>query len=122
MDEDSKSGKNISLLNIDFNCGSDVAIKFLDMIEKATGAILGPHQLKRIAKAKAESDQMFARSQIKISDLESRALARILRREAVAQKNIEEIMSLLENPSPFIIMLGILFLILICIGFLYIFF
>lgn len=31
-------------------------------------------------------------------------------------------MSLLENPSPFIIMLGILFLILICIGFLYIFF
>ena len=64
------------------------------LIQKISDAVAGyfkPYQIRRVAKAKAEADIIKERAQIKITNLQRRALARFVSEEARKQDNIESI-------------------------------
>ncbi len=64
------------------------------LIKKVSGAIGGvfePWQIKRVAKAEAEANQIKAKSEIEITDLHQRAMHRFVEEEANRQENMEEI-------------------------------
>ena len=64
------------------------------LIEKVSEGFAGyfkPFQIKRVANAEAEADRIRAASRIEVSDMEERALARMVAEEGQKQENIEEI-------------------------------
>jgi hypothetical protein len=66
------------------------------LIEKISDAIGGyckPYQIRRIAKAEADAAIIEAQAQIKITQLQHRALTRFVSEEAKKQDNIEKITS-----------------------------
>ena len=63
----------------------------IEKIADATGAVLGPWQIERVAKANANADQTKALSDIKITELQQRAMFRLLQEETKRQENIESI-------------------------------
>ena len=74
-------------------------------ISNAAGVLFEPHQIKRIAKAKAEAARIEAQSEIEITDLYRRAARRWIEEEAQRQKNMEDITAkalpqLDENAKP----------------------
>lgn len=84
---------------------SKPATVLIEKISDAVGGIFKPFQIVRVAKAEAEAGRIQAESQIKITDLQRRAMHRFLVEEANKQSNIEDIthraLPLLEaNSSP----------------------
>lgn len=70
---------------------SKPATVLIEKISEATGGILKPWQIKRVAKAEAEAGKVKAIANLEITELEQRALQRFIREEAIKQNNIEEI-------------------------------
>jgi hypothetical protein len=94
---------NTSLVNIGEL--SKPATVLIEKISDAVGGIFEPHQIRRVARAKADANIIIAKSKIKITNLEQRALARFLTEEAKKQNNIEAITAsalpqLEENAKP----------------------
>jgi hypothetical protein len=70
---------------------SKPATALIEKVSDAVGGILKPWQIRRVAQAEAEADRIRAVSQIKITDLQNRALRRFLNEEVKKQNNIEAI-------------------------------
>lgn len=67
------------------------ATKLVERISDAIGGIAKPWQIKRVANAEAQAEIIKAEAQIKITELERRAIQRLIREEAQKQENIEAI-------------------------------
>ncbi|WP_292482224.1 DUF2806 domain-containing protein [Mesorhizobium sp.] len=63
----------------------------IEKVSDAVGGIAKPWQIKRVANAEAEAAKIKAIAQLEITDLEQRALARMVREEGIKQENIEAI-------------------------------
>lgn len=70
---------------------SKPATVLIEKVSDAVGGIAKPWQIKRVALAEAEADIIRAESKIQISELEQRALVRMVREEGQKQENIEGI-------------------------------
>lgn len=84
---------------------SKPATVLIERVSDAIGGIAKPWQTKRVASAEAEAEKIRALAQIEISEMEQRALARMIREEGIKQANIEAITSqaipeLNENAKP----------------------
>lgn len=67
------------------------AVVLIEKISEAVGGIAAPWQIKRVAAAEAKADLIRANARIEISELEERALRRMVREEGKKQQNIENI-------------------------------
>ncbi len=67
------------------------ATVLIERVSDAVGGIFKPHQIKRTAKAKAEAEKIEALAKIEVSEIEQRALTRLLKEEGKKQENIERI-------------------------------
>ena len=84
---------------------SKPANTLIEKISNAVGVFFEPHQIKRVAKAKAEAARIEGQSEIDITDLHRRAARRWIEEEAQRQKNMEDITAkalpqLNENANP----------------------
>jgi hypothetical protein len=79
----------MSLVNLDFI--SEPATKLIEKVSDAVGGMAKPWQMKRVAKAEAEAEIIRAEANIQISDIERRAMERLVREEGKKQENIENI-------------------------------
>jgi carbamoylphosphate synthase small subunit len=70
---------------------SKPATVFIEKISDAVGGVAKPWQLTRVAKAEAKADIIRSQAKIEISELERRALERMVREEGKKQENIESI-------------------------------
>lgn len=70
---------------------SKPATILVEKICNAVGVIYEPTRIKRQATAEAEAEKIKALARIELSDLERRALERLVRQEARKQDNIEQI-------------------------------
>jgi len=79
------------------------ATVLIEKISEAVGGVFKPYQIVRVAKAEAEANRIQTESQIKVTDLQRRAMHRFLEEEAKKQSNIESItqnaLPLLEDKS-----------------------
>lgn len=66
----------------------------IERISDAVGAVFEPFQIKRVAKAEAEAAIIKAAGEIEVSDLQRRAVRRLVHQEARRQRNIEQVTSL----------------------------
>lgn len=82
---------NTSLINL--GDLSKPASVFLEKISDAVGGLFKPWQIRRIADAEADAENVRAVSQIDITDLQHRAVQRFMIEEAMKQANIESIAS-----------------------------
>lgn len=79
----------MSLINLSkISKPADTLIK---KISNATGAVFEPHQIRRVAKAKADAALIQAESEVQITELHRRAARRWIEEEARHQKNMEDI-------------------------------
>lgn len=90
---------------INFGDLSKPATVLIKKIAEATGGIFKPWQIRRVAQAEADAKKILASAQIDISDIEDRALQRLVSEEAKNQINIEKITALSlpqlnENVNP----------------------
>jgi hypothetical protein len=76
-----------SLIKVD----SAAAKALIEKIAEGIGGHFKPYQIKRVAKAEAEAEIIRAKAQIKIDQLQRRAVARFIAEEAKKQDNIENI-------------------------------
>ena len=76
---------------IDVSKISKPADTLIKKISRATGAVFEPHQMRRVAKAKADAALIQAESEIQITELHRRAARRWIEEEARHQKNMEDI-------------------------------
>lgn len=79
------------IIKLDFGNLSKPATLLIKKISDAIGGYAKPWQTKRVAEAEAEADIIKAQAQIKITNLQRRALARFIDEEAKKQNNIETI-------------------------------
>ncbi len=81
------------LVNIDIDLGklTEPVTKFVDRVADYFDARVLPGNIKRTAKAEAEAAIIKARSDVKISDIERRAIRRWLVEEEKHQRNIEQV-------------------------------
>lgn len=70
---------------------SKPATVLMKKISDAVGGIYEPYQIKRIAKAEAETEKIRALADIEIKHLQQRALVRFVAEEAKKQANMEAI-------------------------------
>lgn len=70
---------------------SKPATVLIEKVSDAVGGIAKPWQIERVAKAEAAAAKIKAIAQIEITDLEQRALVRMVREEGIKQENIEVI-------------------------------
>jgi len=70
---------------------SKPATILIEKISDAIGALYKPKQIKRIAQAEAEAEKIKVLAGIEMSDIQQRALGRLLQEEGKKQKNIESI-------------------------------
>ncbi|MBI4186006.1 MAG: DUF2806 domain-containing protein [Chloroflexi bacterium] len=70
---------------------SKPATVLIQKISDAVGGLYKPYQIRRVAKAEAEAEIIREQAQIKITNLQRRALARFVSEEAKKQDNIESI-------------------------------
>ncbi len=82
-------GDPTSLLNIGEL--SKPASILIEKISDAIGGIAKPFQIRRVAQAEIDAEIIKAKGQIKITELERRALQRFAAEEAIKQSNIEAI-------------------------------
>lgn len=76
-----------SLIKVD----SEAAKALIEKIAEGIGGHFKPYQIKRVAKAEAEAEIIRAKAQIKIDELQRRAVARFIAEEAKKQDIIENI-------------------------------
>lgn len=76
---------------INFGDISKPATVLIEKISDAVGAIYRPHQIKRVAEAEADADRTRAVANLQISDMQRRAMHRMLQEEEAKQKNMESI-------------------------------
>ncbi|MGD0109241.1 MAG: DUF2806 domain-containing protein [Rhodopila sp.] len=81
------------------------ATTLIEKVSDAIGGIAKPWQITRVASAEAKAELIRLESKIKLSDIERRALQRMVREEGKKQKNIESITnnaitSLLPDSKP----------------------
>jgi hypothetical protein len=69
------------------------AVVLIEKISEAVGGIAKPWQIRRVASAESKADLIRAQTRIEISELEERALLRMVREEGARQENIENITS-----------------------------
>jgi hypothetical protein len=81
--------ERISLFN--FGDVSKPATILIEKISQAIGGYFKPYQIKRVAKAEAEAEIIKAQAQIKVTNLQYRALVRFVAEEARKQDNMEKI-------------------------------
>ena len=67
------------------------ATVLIEKISDAVGGVFKPFQIVRVAKAEAEAEVIHAEAQIRVSDIQRRAMHRFLVEEAKRQSNIESI-------------------------------
>ena len=79
-----------SLISIDGKI-SEPATALINKISDAIGGYFKPRQIRRVAEAEAEAEIINAKAQIKVSQLQRRALIRFISEEAKKQENIESI-------------------------------
>lgn len=82
-------GEGNSLINL--GDLSKPATVLIEKVSDAVGAIYKPHQIKRVAKAEAEAKKIMAIADIEISDIQQRAMVRLIQEEGKKQENIENI-------------------------------
>ena len=70
---------------------SKPATVLMKKISDAVGSIYKPYQIKRIAKAEAETEKIRALADIEIKHLQQRALVRFVAEETKKQANMEAI-------------------------------
>lgn len=90
---------------IDLGDLSKPATALIEKVSDAVGAIYKPYQIKRIAKAEAEAKKITALADIEISEIQQRAVVRLIQEEGKKQENIENITGkaaekLNENAKP----------------------
>jgi hypothetical protein len=78
---------------IDLGKLAEPATALVNKISDAIGGIARPWQIVRVAEAQAEADKIKAISKIEISDIQDRALRRLVLEEAKKQNNIESIIA-----------------------------
>jgi hypothetical protein len=82
-------GKGNSLINL--GDLSKPATVLIEKISEAVGALYKPRQIKLIAQAEADADIIKALAGSEISDIQQRALNRLVHEEGKKQENIEKI-------------------------------
>ena len=92
-------------VNIDSKDFADVGKRLIDKVSSALGKAYEPIHIRRIAAAKASALITEAETNVTLSEIEQRAIARVHRQEVRKQENlertIEEAMPLLEpNAAP----------------------
>ncbi len=90
---------------IDLGELSKPATVLIEKISDAIGGIAKPWQIKRVASAQAEAEKITALAQIEVSEIQQRAITRMVREEGIKQQNIENITAgaiphLAENADP----------------------
>lgn len=70
---------------------SKPATVLIEKISDAIGVLYKPRQIKRIANAKAEVEKIKALAEIEVSEIQQRALVRLVQEEGKKQENIESI-------------------------------
>ncbi len=70
---------------------SKPATILVEKVSDAVGALYRPHQIKRVAKAEGEAKKIMAMADIEISDIQQRAIVRLVQEEEKKQKNMENI-------------------------------
>lgn len=70
---------------------AEPATVLVKKIADAVGGLCKPYQIKRVAKAEAEAALIKEQTEIEITDLHRRAIARFVSEEAKKQENIESI-------------------------------
>ena len=70
---------------------SKPATVFIEKVSNAVGVLWEPHQIRRVAQAKADAAMTLAKSEVAISDLQRRAASRFVEEETKKQQNIESI-------------------------------
>lgn len=70
---------------------SKPATVLIEKISDAIGGIFKPYQIRRVAEAEAQAEKTKALVQIKINELQQRAINRFMIEEAYKQNNIENI-------------------------------
>lgn len=78
-------------LIIDLSNLSQPATTLINRVSDAVGGIAKPWQMKRVARAEAEVEEIRAATQIKLQEQEERALHRMIADETRKQENIERI-------------------------------
>lgn len=76
---------------INFGDLSRPATVLIERISDAVGTLFEPHQIQRVAKAEAEANKIKALSDIEVTDIQQRAIARMIHEEGKKQENIESI-------------------------------
>jgi hypothetical protein len=92
-----------SLVNFDFI--SKPANTLIEKVSEAVGGLAAPWQVRRMANAEADAAIIKAEARVQISEIEERALQRMIREEGQKQENIENITAkaipnLSENSTP----------------------
>lgn len=82
-------GNENSLIN--FGDLSKPAIVLIKKISNAIGVLYEPKQIIRVANAKAEASKIEALSNIEVTEIQQRAIARLVQEEGRKQENIEKI-------------------------------
>jgi hypothetical protein len=78
-----------SLINL--GDSSKPATVLIEKVSAAVGIVFEPHRVKRMARAEAEAEKIKALARIELSDIEHRAIERLVAQEARKQENIEQI-------------------------------
>lgn len=76
---------------VDMGDLSKPATVLIERVSDALGGCFRPYQIKRVARAEAEAKLIQAAGDIEVTELQRRALQRLLAEEADRQKNIESI-------------------------------
>jgi hypothetical protein len=80
-----------SIIKVDLGGISKPATVLIEKISDAIGGLFKPFQIRRVAQAEADADKIKAISNIEITELQYRALTRLVAEEAKKQHNIESI-------------------------------
>jgi hypothetical protein len=67
------------------------ATTLIEKVSDLIGGGLRPYQIRRVAKAQADAQKILAEADIEISDMQRRALSRMLAEEERSQRNIESV-------------------------------
>ena len=67
------------------------ATTLIERVSDAVGGLARPWQIRRVARAEAEGEIIRAQARLAISEMEERALQRMIREEGKKQENMEEI-------------------------------
>lgn len=79
---------------------SKPATVLIEKVSSAVGLVYEPYHIKRVARAEAEADKIRALAKVELTDLEQRAIERLIHQEARKQDNIEQITAQAATELP----------------------